>query len=308
MKKLDLLIAISITIIWGSAFAIIELGLKDFPPIFNASLRFLVAAVPLVFFIKRPKVSLKFLILFGSNYVAMFSLMYVGIKIGMPAGLTSLVLQTAVLFAVILSALVLKEKPSPGQITGIFLGVLGVGIIGSDSSNFGSFLSFSLVLGAAFFYGSSSILMKSADKVDFFSLIIWACLVPPLPLFILSLILETGHWQAVVNFSAMAWISILYTGLLGTVVAFATWGWLLKKYTANHVEPFKLLVPVVGMITSHLLTGENFSIKVLCAFLFILVGLFCITFENKIIEYFSRSQSALLVKKDTCIDNARGNS
>ena len=252
--------------------------------------------------------SLKFLILFGSNYVAMFSLMYVGIKLGMPAGLTSLVLQTAVLFAVILSALVLNEKPSPGQITGIFLGVLGIGIIGSDSSNFGSFLSFSLVLGAAFFYGSSSILMKSADKVDFFSLIIWACLVPPLPLFILSLILETGHWQAVVNFSAMAWISILYTGLLGTVVAFATWGWLLKKYTANQVEPFKLLVPVVGMITSHLLTGENFSIKVLCAFLFILVGLFCITFENKIIEYFSRSQSALLVKNDTCIDNARGDS
>lgn len=306
MKKLDVFIAILITIIWGSAFAIIELGLKDFPPIFNASLRFLVAAVPLVFFIKRPRVSLKFLILFGTNYVAMFSLMYVGIKIGMPAGLTSLVLQTAVLFAVILSAFILKEKPSIGQVIGIFLGIAGIGIIGSDSGNFGSFLSFSLVLGAAFFYGASSIFMKSAGNVDFFSLIIWSCLVPPIPLFLLSLILESGHWKAIVDFSVMAWISILYTGLLGTVVAFATWGWLLKKYSANQVEPFKLLVPVVGMITSHLLTGEDFTLKVICAFLFIFVGLFFITFEKLIFEYFINNQQALAIENDTSIDNVKG--
>ena len=288
MRKLDILITVSITIIWGAGFTIIQLGLKGFPPILNASLRFLVASVPLVFFVKRPNVSLRFLLLFGGNYVALFALMYVGIKIGMPAGLTSLVLQTAVLFAVFLAAVVLKEKPGYGQMVGILLGIFGIGLIGSDSSHFGSFLSFSLVLGAAFFYGASSIMMKYAgSKVDFFSLVIWACLVPPIPLFILSLLLESGQWQAIADFSVMSWVSILYTGLLATVLAFGTWGRLLKRYSANQVEPFKLLVPVMGMTTAHILTGEEFSVKTIVAFLCVLAGLSCVTFEKKIFAYFS---------------------
>ena len=289
MKKFDILIVIAITIIWGAAFAIIQLGLKGFPPIFNASLRFLFASIPLVFFVKRPNTSLRFLLLFGSNYVFLFSLMYVGIKMGMPAGLTSLVLQTAVLFAVLLSAIVLKEKPSLGQMAGISLGIFGIALIGSSSGSFGSPLSFSLVLGAAFFFGASSILMKYAGEVDFFNLVIWACLVPPIPLFLLSLLLETGHWQAIVNFSIMSWVSILYTGLLGTVLAFGTWGWLLKKYSANQIEPFKLLVPVIGMITSHILTGENFSQKIIIAFIFVFTGLLCITFEKSIFGFSTKS-------------------
>lgn len=283
MRIRDIFITVLITVVWGAAFAIIQLGLKGFPPIFNASLRFLVASVPLVFFVKRPSVSPGFLLLFGGNYVILFGLMYVGIKTGMPAGLTSLVLQTAVLFAVLLSALVLKERPTLGQMAGISLGVFGIGLIGSEASSFGSLFSFALVLGAAFFFGASSILMKYAGKVEFFNLVIWASLVPPLPLLLLSLLLESGQWQAVVHFSIMSWVSILYTGLLGTVLAFGTWGWLLKRYTANQVEPFKLLVPVIGMITSHLLTGEEFSEKAVVAFALVFAGLFCITFEKKIL-------------------------
>lgn len=282
MKLKDILIAIFITIIWGAAFAIIQMGLKGFPPIFNASLRFLCAAFPLVFFVKRPNVSFGFLLLYGFNYVIMFSLMYVGMKVGMPSGLTSLILQSAVLFAAILATIVLKDKPSGIQKTGILLGLSGVVLIATDSGSFGSFLSFMLVLGAAFFYGASSILMKYAGKVDMFSLIVWGCLIPPIPLFVLSLCTEENHLEVLSNISPMGITSILYTGLLGTILAFALWGRLLKRYSANQVVPFNLLTPVFGMLVSYLLLGELVTLKVAIASVIILLGLLCVVLEKKI--------------------------
>jgi O-acetylserine/cysteine efflux transporter len=282
MKIKDLFIAIFITIIWGAAFSIIQLGLKGFPPILNASLRFLCAAVPLVFFIKRPAVSIGFLMLYGLNYVIMFGLMYVGMKIGMPSGLTSLTLQTSVLFAAILAAIILKDKPNTIQKIGVLLGLSGIILIATDSESFGSLLSFLLVLGAAFFYGASSILMKYAGKVNMLSLIVWGCLIPPIPLFILSLFTEENHFQVLKNISTMGVFSILYTGLVGTVLAFALWGRLLKTYSANQIVPFNLLTPVFGMLVSYLLLGERVSLKVFIAFIIIISGLLFVLLEKKI--------------------------
>ncbi len=283
MKLKHISIALFVTLIWGAAFAIIQIGLKGFPPIFNASLRFLVASIPLVFFVKKPKVTNTFLLIYGGNYVIMFSLMYVGMKIGMPSGLTSLILQSAVIFAAILATIVLKDKPNKIQKYGILLGLLGITLIATDSKSYGSIFSFVLILAAAFFYGASSILMKYAgNKVDMFSLIVWGCLIPPVPLFILSLCTETGHLEALTKISFAGIFSILYTGLLGTILAFALWGHLLKKYSANQIVPFNLLVPVFGMATSYLLLGELITIKIGVSCLVILLGVILIIFEKKI--------------------------
>ncbi|WP_440055355.1 EamA family transporter [Pseudoalteromonas sp. T1lg65] len=285
MKFQHALIAIFVTLIWGSAFAVIEIGMQGFPPIFNASLRFLTASIPLVFFIKRPQVSPWFLLLFGMNYVLMFSLMYVGMKWGMPSGLTSLVLQTAVLFALILSAFALQEFPNKLQILGVLIGLSGIALISTDRDSFTSITAFLLVLGAAFFYGASSIIMKRAGNVDMLALLIWGCLIPPLPLFALSLMLESGQWQALTNMSFMGGFSIYYTSLLGTVLAFALWGWLLKRYPANMVVPFNLLVPVFGILTSYILLDEQVTQTAAIACVIVFSGLLIVSFHNKINQW-----------------------
>ncbi|MET1256289.1 EamA family transporter [Aliikangiella maris] len=285
MKLYHVLLAVLVTIIWGSAFAVIEIGLQGFPPIFNASLRFLSASIPLVFFFKKPDVSWRFLMLFGMNYVLMFSLMYVGMKIGMPSGLTSLVLQTAVLFALILSAFVLKEHPNKIQILGVIIGLSGIALIAIDKESFSSITAFILVLGAAFFYGASSIIMKRAGKIDMLALLIWGCLIPPLPLFGLSLLLEQGQWDALVNISGMGIFSIYYTSIFGTVLAFAMWGSLLKHYPANMVVPFNLLVPVFGILTSYLLLNQQVTAKAAVACCVIFIGLILVSFHSKISQW-----------------------
>lgn len=273
MKLTDALIGVLVATMWGSAFFIIEIGLREFPPIFNASLRFFVASVPFVFFVKRGDIPWKWILIIGTTFVLMFSTMYVGMRLGMPAGLTSLVLQSQVLFTVILAAIILRDKPKIWQKIGVAIGIVGIGMIAFGMTSVDSLAALFLVIIAALFYGLISIWLKMAGKHSMLNLIVWVSLIPPLPLLALSLIFEQGQWDSILNISGVGAFSVFYTSIIGTVLPFALWGMLLKKYSPHIVSPFALLVPVVGMVTSAMFLNEEFTLIEIYASILIIMGL-----------------------------------
>src|SRR3974377_767409 len=102
MKLRDVFIALIAVLILGSSFVAVKLVVSEIPPVFLTSLRFFFAAVPAIFFVKRPEVPIRFVVSFGLTMGAVqFALLYTAIKLGMPAGLSSIVLQTQVFFTVL---------------------------------------------------------------------------------------------------------------------------------------------------------------------------------------------------------------
>ena len=94
MRPSHVLLAVLVTAVWGVNFTVIEVGLDHFPPLLFSALRFLVAALPAVFLVGRPKVAWKWIVGVGLALgVAKFGLLFVGMNAGMPGGLSSLVLQ-----------------------------------------------------------------------------------------------------------------------------------------------------------------------------------------------------------------------
>ena len=90
----DVLLALLVVAIWGFNFVVIKLGLEDVPPLLLTALRFVFAAAPAVFFLRRPACPWQWVVLFGFVLgVVKFGLLFVGMKLGMPAGLSSIVLQ-----------------------------------------------------------------------------------------------------------------------------------------------------------------------------------------------------------------------
>lgn len=284
MKFRDVLLATLVALLWGSAFVVIEIGLREIPPIFNAALRFLVASLPFAFFIGRQAIPWRWIIAIGASFVCMFSLMYAGMKIGMPAGLTSLVLQAQVLFAVILAAIVFRDIPGFMHGMGLVLGISGIAIIAGTMAGTGTLAALAMVVGAAFFYGLISVLMKLAGRVNMLSLIVWSSLIPPLPLFALSLSLESGQLHAATSMSAIGLFSIFYTAIFGTVIPFALWGRLLRTYSTQTVAPFALLVPIFGMLLASIVLDESFGETRLYAAALILLGLALIISGKKMID------------------------
>src|SRR6185503_3343222 len=108
MRTRHVLMATVIAAIWGFNFVVIKIGLDSFPPLLFAALRYVVAALPAVFFVARPNVGWRWLAAIGLPLgVGQFGLLFIGMHLGMPAGLASLVLQSQALFTIIFARVLL---------------------------------------------------------------------------------------------------------------------------------------------------------------------------------------------------------
>src|SRR3712207_8564354 len=84
-----------------------------------AALRFAVAALPALV-MPRPPIPLHRLVFVGTAwFVAQFGLLYLGMHLGMPPGLASVLMQAQAFFTIIFAAVALGERPSSRQIVGL---------------------------------------------------------------------------------------------------------------------------------------------------------------------------------------------
>ena len=297
MKIIDVWLAIFVAFIWGFNFVVIKIGLDSFPPILFSTLRFLFAAFPAILLWGRGDMAWRWIISIGVILgIVMFSFLFIGMYVGMPAGLSSLVLQIQAVFTILLSIFILRDMPTIWQKIGIIVAFLGIGFLAVDKYETTSFLGFILVIASGFAWAVSNILLKLCGNIDMFRLIIWMSIIPPIPLFLISLVFETGHMNVLSNISWAGVGAILYTGLISTVVAFAVWGRLFQKYSPNVVAPFSLLVPIFGMASSFIMLGEKFTHIEWIASCIVFVGLSLIVFGSKL-HVFLRATASYLPRK-----------
>ncbi|MEU1086069.1 EamA family transporter [Streptomyces sp. NPDC005892] len=268
MRPSHIALAVLVTALWGVNFVVIELGLDHFPPLLFSALRFLVAALPAVFFVGPPKVALKWIVGVGLALgVAKFGLLFVGMDQGMGAGLSSLVLQVQAVFTALFAALALGERPGGVRLAGMAVALAGIAVAAVDEGTSGPVLAFVLVVAAAAFWGVSNVLTRKAAPPDSLNFMVWVSTVPVLPLLGLSLLFE-GWDRDTDALAAMDWTgagTVVYVAWISTVFGFGAWGFLLRHHPASTVAPFTLLVPVFGMSSAALLLDESVSPLRWCA-------------------------------------------
>ncbi len=268
MRPRHIALAVLVAALWGVNFVVIELGLGHFPPLLFSALRFLAAAVPAIFLLGRPSVAWKWVVGVGLVLgVGKFGLLFIGMDQGMPAGLSSLVLQAQAVFTALFAALALSERPGRLRLAGMAVALAGIGVAAVDEGAGGPVLAFVLVVGAAACWGVSNVLTRRAAPADALTFMVWVSAVPVLPLLALSLLFE-GPDQGMAALAALDWSGagiILYVAWISTVFGFGAWGFLLRRYPASSVAPFTLLVPVFGMSSAALVLGEGVSPLRWCA-------------------------------------------
>lgn len=284
MKVMDFFYAALATFFWGSGFVAITIGFDYFPPIFFVALRFLIL-VPLVFIIPRNGIQWRWIFSVGFLLgVCVYGLWYVGMYSGMPTGTASLLLQTQSVFTILFAIVILKDIPTKYQKWGTVLAFAGMLIIGAKMISGGTLLSFFIILAAAMFWGVLNIIMKKSGNVEQYRLMVWASLIPPLPLIGLSFIFEEGQRAALMDMTLLGVLILLYTGVLGTVVAFAIWGKLIQKYSPTVISPFSLLVPIYATFLSAVILGEEFDLLKIVGSVTVFTGLGLIVSGERIVK------------------------
>lgn len=275
MRPVDISLAVLVALIWGLGFVASRLALDELSPSMMTALRFAIAAVPCLF-IPRPKVSWPILIAISLTlFLFQFLAQSYGIAKGVPIGLTSVIVQSQALFTVAFAAIAFRERPTGVQILGIAIATMGLlmitGTVGFDFT----VGAFAVLMISPISFAVGNLLLRYANDAPMFDVFAWLYLIPPLPLFILALIVDgpQATWHDLTHMTSTGIISMLAIGILTTSFGYWLWGRLLRQYTAAQVAPFALLVPFIGAAASAVVFHEKFGLLRLSGMLTVVFGI-----------------------------------
>ena len=277
------LVWLVLCLIWGSTWLFIKIGLNDLPPLTFAGIRFVIAVIILLTIIWARRVSFptsspewRLLILTG---ILSFSLNYGLIFWGeqyVSSGLAALLQATIPVFGLIIAHFYLpQERITPARLAGVVLGVSGVGVVFSNQLSVAGGKAFAgsvaMVL-SSFFVAYSNVLIKArATKLDpaiiaaaqmFFGLI---------PLLLIGIPLEGSPFQF--RWTAMAVISLFYLAIVGSVVAFLLYYWLMQNMDVTKTMLIALVTPVVAVALGMIVLSEHLSWRTVIGGLMIMCGI-----------------------------------
>lgn len=292
MAPKDLLLALVVILAWGVNFVVIKVGLHGMPPMLLGALRFTVAAVPAVFFVRRPQIPWRLLVLYGATIqLGQFAFLFTGMYVGMPAGLASLVLQSQAFFTFVFAMLFLGERLRVQNLLGLAIAAGGLVVIAAQGGRAMTLAGFLLTICSAAMWAFGNIVTKKVGKANLVSLVVWASLVPPVPFFLLSLWFEGPQRiaTALAGLNGASIFAVVYLAFVATLVGYGLWSRLLSRYPAAQVAQFSLLVPIVGLASSALLLDEHLTHLQLIGTALVMGGLAVNVFGGKLLSRFAAS-------------------
>lgn len=276
MTFADILLALALVTMWGFNFVVIKIGLQDLPPVLFTALRFMFAALPLVLFIKRPQASWRLVCVYGIfQFALQFTLLFSGIKLGLPAGLASLVIQLQAFFTIGLAVLMMGERPKLIQLAGAVIAFSGMALVAVNLEGKATLIGFVLVVLGGLCWAFANIATKKMGQVDALSLMVWGSAIATPPLFLVSWLMEgPAAWRLAADvFTYKTLGAVLFQSYPNTLLGFGIWAMLMRKYAAATIAPFSLLVPVAGMTSAALILDEQLQWWKVAAGLLVLSGL-----------------------------------
>jgi O-acetylserine/cysteine efflux transporter len=288
----DLVSALFVVLIWGTNFVAMKVGLRNLTPFQMGAARYVFAVLPLIIFIRPPKLPVKWIVAYGlCQGVGQFGLLFMSLKVGMSASLASVILQTQVFFTAFFGFALLHERASRALQAGLLLAAVGLVCFGMNYVEPGhaggtTAAGFVLCLAGAAMWAASNIVVRRAQQAtpqfDVISFMVWCSLVPIIPFVLLSLAFDepSTRWQwTAAPFTT--WIAVAYLGWMATILGYAMWTRLLKRHPVNRVAPFSLGVPVVGISTGMLVLGDTITNWQWAGIALIVLSLVCTMFGGR---------------------------
>ena len=269
MKTKVWIALLALYIVWGSTYLGIKVAIETIPPFFHAGIRFLISGIILVVWqraagqqmpTRKQWVSTAIigtLLLLGGNGLVAWAEQFI------PSGVAALIIGSVPMFLVVAEALRPNGiKPNWQAIVGLLIGFAGIFIlvgpakISGSTAKLNSF-GVAALLFACLFWSIGSIYSKSADLPRSSLMSTGAqMLMGSISLFIISLITgELNHWDPT-SVSTRSIYGLLYLIFVGSLIGFASFGWLLQNAPISLVATYAYVNPIVAVLLGNWLAAE----------------------------------------------------
>lgn len=260
---------------WGTNFVVVRIGLDHTQPLFLASMRFVLSAIPAIFFVRRPAVPWRLLAGAGAALGSQFAFLFPGMQAGVTPGLASLLLQMQVFLTILLAAVALKQPVRPMQVWALAIASCGLILIAVMGGHSATPVGMVLVFLAAAAWAVANILVASAGRVNMAAFVVWSSPFAVIPLLIACLAIEgpQAFAHSLTSSDRVVWGVAAWQAYANTILGFGIWNWLLSRHPASRVTPLALSVPLFGMLASAIVLHEGLQSWKLAAVVLVMIGL-----------------------------------
>lgn len=264
---MNVIVWLLLCVIWGTTWFVIKVGLADLPPFWFAGVRFIVAGLILLAVIGLQKIPLPRarrdwallavtgFLQFSFNYSTVFwAEQYIS------SGLAAVLQATIPAFGLLAAWVHLpQEGVTWRKVTAILLGVAGVATIFVEQlrvDNWTAFAGCVAIVAGAFAAAESNVLTKRfGSSLHPASLVLGQMACGLLPLLLVGFFKEGSPLKFRWTWSAA--LSVFYLAVVGTIVAFWLYYWLLKRVESAKAMTIALVTPLVAVFVGAVALDER---------------------------------------------------
>ena len=281
-RPLLILVFLLLTLIWGTTWSVIQIGLRGLPPFTGVAIRFAIAGIVILLWGKLRGIPLgrqpRERMLWWINGIFSFSISYGVVYWGeqwVPSGLASILFALYPLFVMLLAHFALPgERLRPLSSVGVVVGFLGPAVIFSED--------FSLLGGRQVAIGAAAIVISPlAAALGTVAVKRWGAGIHPVSLtgvpMLFTGVLMGGialltERQRALSFDTASVLALLYLAIIGSAVTFSLYYWLLARVPATRAALLAYLIPVVAVSIGILFRGEVLTGRILLGSGLVLAG------------------------------------
>ena len=277
-----LVLLVLMNLVWGLNLIASKIGVGQFPPVFFTALRFGSLALFLLPLLKIHRGQMGNLLLAAMlTGPAAFSLLFMGVSHAEDAATVAIASQMGVPISTLLSIWLLGETIRWRRTLGISLAFGGMVIISFDPRVFAYWEGLALVVTSTFFSSLGVIFVKRLHNIRALELQAWIAIAGGATLMLMSLLFETGQWEAVQAANWKGWTALAFTTLMSSLVAHTAWYYLVSKYPVTSLSPITLLSPLFGIFFGVTLLNDQLTSRMLLGGAVTLIGVFIVVLREK---------------------------
>ena len=270
-------------VVWGSTWLFIKLGLRDLPPVSFAGIRFVLAFLILAGIVaargtRLPRAASDYALIAATGVLAFtvnYGLLFWGEQ-HVSSGLAALLQATIPAFGLALAHLHLPgERLTAAKAAGVGLGVAGVGVIFSNqlavAGRMALWGSAAIVAGAACAAYSNVLVKARGRDIDPAVLAAGQMLCGLVPLVTAGALFEGNPLGF--RWTRLAVVSLLYLTVVGSVIAFMLYYWLVRNMDVTKTMLIALVTPFVAVLLGMAVLGEELTWRTLAGAALIMSGI-----------------------------------
>lgn len=286
---------LSIYIIWGSTYLFNKIALKEVAPLILASTRFMISATLILIFAKlfgfSVKINVKqafncclagFLFLGFGNGALVWSLQYID------SSLAALETSLQPIIVLVLMRIFEGKKISFLSFIGVLLGFSGMFLLVNQNEfveNENSYKAMFIIFLCMISWASASLFVARAElPKNFFINTGYQMLFASIFLLFGSIGLNE-KWTNPISWSASVKGSLFFLVIFGSIIAFTSFNYLLRRVSPEKVSTSNYINPIVAIILGWYFLDENITSQTLLASFILLVGVFFINTKRKIVLF-----------------------